>query len=97
MKNVPQESVVVNKPSRSPVFFVLSGIMICAIAGFCFLGYKVFQAREVLGFALQKPAIIKAVMEQYNRKQAAIDQEFLKEKQTAEDKLLNAITEQIKK
>lgn len=72
-------------------------LIILALIALGFAGFKIYQNRTTLGFAMDKPEIVNAIMLQYNQKQKQIDTEFLKTKESATDQLLKVITEEIKK
>ncbi len=73
------------------------GVFICIIAGAIFLGVKVFNARDQIAFTLKKPEIVKVIMDQYNSKQKEIDLNFSKTQETAEEKLIETLTNELKK
>lgn len=97
MKN-NKEEVAPKNVSVKGIFVGFSiGVLICIVAYLCFLGVGIFKARNEISFAIKKPEIVKIIMDQYNKKQKDIDQTFSKTQQTAEEKFLEAVTQEIKK
>ena len=97
MKNNKEDGAV-KAVSVKGIFVGFSiGVLICIVTYLCFLGVGIFKARQEIGFAIRKPEIVKVIMDQYDKKQKEIDQNFSKTQQTAEEKFLEAVTQEIKK
>lgn len=96
MKNEIKEKTATS-PAKVVILSVV-GVTLTVLLGFAiYFGLKLYKNKDNIGFAIEKPNIVKSIREQYNKKQQEVDNSFLKTQQTAEDRLLEAITKEIKK
>ncbi len=49
-----------------------------------------------IAFAYNKPQLVRAVREEYSKKQQELDNQFMQKQQTAEQKLIEAVADQLK-
>jgi len=96
MEDIKKDSV--KKLSlKSILLTLLSGLGIFILVVVLVLAIEVVKSFKEIQFAIKKPAIVKIVREQYEKKQQKIDNDFLKVGETAEDRLLDTISGELKK
>jgi hypothetical protein len=96
MEDLKKDSV--KKFSLKPILLtLLSGVGIFVLVVVLILTVEVVKSFKEIQFTLRKPAIVKIVMDQYNKKQEKLDQDFTKVGETAEDRLLDVISGELKK
>ena len=78
------------------LLLVLAGIIV-AFLGFqiVLFGVRVRAAWTELEFAFTKPNVVRVVRESYQEKQIALEKSFLQKQKTAEEKLLEAVADEI--
>lgn len=78
------------------ILLVIGGVVLAYIIfQATFLGLKVRAAWSEIEFALEKPNVVRVVRESYQEKQTYLERSFLQKQKTAEDKLLEAVADEI--
>lgn len=58
---------------------------------------KIIKARDEVSFAYNKPELVKVLRESYETKQRELDKSFTVKEKSANDKLIEAVTDQLSK
>jgi hypothetical protein len=79
---------------------ILIGLFIGAVGFYAFCKCNAIYTQiktnwSEIKFAYEKPEIVKAIRESYQKKQAALDASFKEEKKTAEQQLLEAVAAKV--
>ena len=79
---------------------IILGLVVLSILGYfvfqtTLFGLKIKTAWPEVQFALDKNSVVKVLRESYQEKQAKLEKSFLQKQKTAEEKLLEAVAEQI--
>lgn len=57
----------------------------------------IFKNWSEIIFAIKKPAIVKSIRVNYENKQKQLEESFFKTEKTSEEKLIDAVTQELKK
>lgn len=73
-----------------PVLAIILGLLI-------FFGFQIYGNWTELLFTMKKPNIVRSIRLDYEKRQTMLEESFLKREKTAEEKLIETITEELKK
>lgn len=60
-----------------------------------FIGMQVYEKKDVLFFAYNHPHLVSAFAQKYASGSAELDQEMIKSEKTAQDKLIEAVADEV--
>ena len=103
--NFIKTKVITEQPKEKVVKKSIKGKLVWGLVSMLIIIYFVFQGigivnkvlktKDEISFAYNKPALVRVLREQYEQKQQELDKSFTIKEKSSQDKLLDAVTDQL--